>query len=390
MFYDDYKQLGHRFKKRRWLANLKAFTFRLKNPELKVDVKPNTLLIVRVDRIGDYVLFRDFLRVIRQSERFKDYHITLCGNQVFRDIAETFDANVIDDFIWLDRSRFMKHKNEHYKFLHTIRSRGFETVLQPTYSRDIEGDLIVLATGAPHRIGVNGDNTNQSENRRRVTDTFYTELIQVDKKPQFEFNRNKEVVEKVLGHPVNFDKPIWPKSNQYNFVKEKYAVFITGAGDKRKRWDKFETIADFLFDEFGHHIVFVGKGKKDKDTIQNITKNARFQFSNFCDELSLIKVAGVLQHAKLVFGNDSGLVHMAAVQNVPTICVSPGTHAFRFNHYPASFHLNTTFLFPPELEQKKNSEAFKNYSSQYAESYDVRSISAERVKQVIRDVLSNE
>ena len=48
--------------------------------------KKNTLLLVRVDEIGDYVLWRNVLSCIRNAERFKNYHITLCGNQAWKDM----------------------------------------------------------------------------------------------------------------------------------------------------------------------------------------------------------------------------------------------------------------------------------------------------------------
>ncbi|MDW8465862.1 MAG: hypothetical protein RML35_06685 [Chloroherpetonaceae bacterium] len=65
---------------------------------------PKTLLILRLDEIGDYVLFRNFLKEIRESERFKDYKITLCGNAAWKDLAEAFDKESVDEFIWISKS----------------------------------------------------------------------------------------------------------------------------------------------------------------------------------------------------------------------------------------------------------------------------------------------
>ncbi len=35
------------------------------------------LLILRLDSIGDYILFRNFLKPIRESERFRDFKIVV-------------------------------------------------------------------------------------------------------------------------------------------------------------------------------------------------------------------------------------------------------------------------------------------------------------------------
>ena len=66
-----------------------------------------SLVILRNDAIGDYLLFRDFLRVIRKE--YSNYHVTLIGNIVFQDIALCLDKTYIDKFIWIDRIKFSFH-----------------------------------------------------------------------------------------------------------------------------------------------------------------------------------------------------------------------------------------------------------------------------------------
>ncbi len=373
------------------LSNLKAYRIAYDLEKIQTTRRPNTLLIVRMDRIGDYVLFRDFLRAIRQSERFKNYHITLCGNEAFRDIAENCDADFVDDFIWVHPPRFMKNSYANFRSLYVIRKRGFETVIHPTFSRDSAGDMLVYAADALNRIGVDGDHSNQSPERRKITDAFYTKLIKVDKEPQFEFNRNKEIIEKILGQPIVIDKPTWHRVNDRHPVDVKnYAVLIVGAGNKQKRWQKFDAVASYLFKRFGLKIVFVGLGSSDKQAIQQAIKYADFEFEIVYNQRSLMRVSTILANAQIVVGNDSGLIHIAALQNVPTVCLSLGAHAYRFNAYPESFNFKTTFLFPPELEHIKHRDEFKYYSSRYTDSYDVRSISIERVRDAVKDMLLNE
>ena len=66
-----------------------------------------SLVILRNDAIGDYLLFRDFLRVIRKE--YSNYHVTLIGNIVFQDIALCLDKTYIDKFIWIDNKKFRKN-----------------------------------------------------------------------------------------------------------------------------------------------------------------------------------------------------------------------------------------------------------------------------------------
>ncbi|WP_334084306.1 hypothetical protein [Helicobacter typhlonius] len=66
-----------------------------------------SLVILRNDAIGDYLLFRDFLHILRQE--YSSYHITLIGNIVFKDFALCLDRAYIDKFIWIDNKKFRKN-----------------------------------------------------------------------------------------------------------------------------------------------------------------------------------------------------------------------------------------------------------------------------------------
>ena len=52
-----------------------------------VPPQKRNVLIIFLDAIGDYILFRNFLSEIRESSKFKDYTITLLGCEKFKDFA---------------------------------------------------------------------------------------------------------------------------------------------------------------------------------------------------------------------------------------------------------------------------------------------------------------
>ncbi len=54
------------------------------------------LFVTRVDLIGDYVASKDFLRILRNSNRFKNYKIILCANKSVKDFILDFDKKYID------------------------------------------------------------------------------------------------------------------------------------------------------------------------------------------------------------------------------------------------------------------------------------------------------
>src|SRR5690348_14640759 len=66
------------------------------------------LLLIKNDEIGDYILFRNYLKYIRNHEKYRGYRITLIGNVIWKDLFDEFDAAFVDDVIWLNKKTFNK------------------------------------------------------------------------------------------------------------------------------------------------------------------------------------------------------------------------------------------------------------------------------------------
>ncbi|MBN1465300.1 glycosyltransferase family 9 protein [candidate division KSB1 bacterium] len=387
MILPDYKKLC-RFKKRRLLSNVKAAVLSRRSMMTGRAIRPQSCLIMRLDHLGDYLLFRNFLPAIRSSVIFKDWHLTLCANIAYKELAEHLDAKHVNDFIWIDVDKAKKRKDSFFRVANLLHQRGYALAVQPNYSRDIYGDLLMQATAAEQRLGVDGDCVNQNASQRAVTDSFYTRLIKVSATPKFEFERNREIVTKFVQQPVQVEMPSLPKPGGDRLFEDGYAVILPGTSSTFKYWPHLSQIVDHIHFHFGFKIVFLGKGKREQRWIADIMKRSACAGLNLCDQTSLLKAADILYKAHIVVGNDSGLIHMAVLLNTPTVCLSAGTHAFRFNSYPEHYGFKVRFVLPPELEMKKGTPAFATYAAQYATGCDVRSIPVESVKLAIEDVLS--
>ena len=82
-----------------YFKSLVAFVDLFVFPNSKI--KTGSLLLIRLDSIGDYVLFRNFIRELKTSEKYKNHHITLLGNASWKAVAEKLDAekNIIAEQI---------------------------------------------------------------------------------------------------------------------------------------------------------------------------------------------------------------------------------------------------------------------------------------------------
>src|SRR5882672_6242958 len=89
------------------------------------------LLIIRLDDIGDYLLFRNQLRMYKRSPRWKDHVITLLGNSSWKAIFSEFDASGVDDTVWVDKKEYLASAAYRLDLWDLLRRRGFGTVIAP-------------------------------------------------------------------------------------------------------------------------------------------------------------------------------------------------------------------------------------------------------------------
>ncbi len=384
-----FRAVGGRFRRRRLWSNV-IRPLLMKKQKTPREVKPKTLLLLRLDRIGDYLLFRNVLADLRNVGPYCDYHITLCGNELVRDLAETLDRGLIDDFLWIDRQRFIKDRAYQLQVNGMIYRRGFSVAVQPAFSRDLCADLLVWASQAPERIGAAGDPAAQKKRQRLVTDSFYTRLLELDPRPCFEFIRNREIMERLTGGPSTVARPHMslPIEPAVRLPKSPYAVLVVGAGSSYKVWPGFGEAAEHLRRR-GLEVAVVGRGAVVRAAVKKYLRPQRRFLHDYVDRTSLIELAFLLRNASVVAANDTGPMHMAVLLGRPTLCISGGNNAFRFNRYPAEYGFSVRFLFPPEIEAMSD-EQLETYFAEYDRMADLKTISAESVCRALDEMLNEQ
>ena len=100
-------------------------------------IKPKSLLLIRLDAIGDYILFRNFIEELKKDKKYKHYSITLLGNTAWKSLSEELDSCFVDEFIWIDRNKFTKNIFYRFKILQKLVKNGYEVLLSPIYSREL-------------------------------------------------------------------------------------------------------------------------------------------------------------------------------------------------------------------------------------------------------------
>ncbi len=335
------------------------FILDFKKPKLN----PSGLLIIRLDSIGDYVLFRNFLRIVKENTKYGQYKLTLCGNIAWKDLAETFNGGTIDNFIWINRNKFYKNPFYKYSLLKNIRDSGFDTVIETAYTREIlYGDSIVKVSKAKERIGCSGSLDKHAKWKRNIlSDKYYTRLIPLTEENLFEFYRNKEFFEKLLDLKIDIKKPELDTSNvNLNIsLPGKYFVIFPGARDLKRRWsaDNFAFVAKHIIERYKLPAVIPGSNIDYQIAEYIKLKAGNNTVFNLCGKTNLSQLAKVIKGAEFLISNETGAVHIAAAVNTKFVCISNGNHLGRFNPYPEEIFSNAFYIYPGEIYKALNGDS---------------------------------
>ena len=355
----------------------------------KAHTVPKSILVVQIEGIGDYILVRNFLEVLKTAERYRGYSITLCGNESYKDLAMTFDSQTVSDFIWVNHNSFKRHLFYRFALLAKIRRKGFEVVLNPVYSRDsILEDSIVRAAGARESVGCKGDFIHAKHWERKIFNKYYTELIDISQSAVFEFSKIKEYFEKLLDKNISVRKPSLPSLlRQANDMK--YAVVCPGALLSKRRWhiENFLHLIDYLHSKYGLTSFLVGDihdlpAQKEQQSIAE-----RSYVTNMIGKSDLCQTIALIQGSLLVVSNDTSIAHIGAAADIPVVVISNGNHFGRFTEYPKELHPAVFYAYPPEIAGSRFSfeelvEKFKDGSS-----LNIQTIAVDTVKNLVDKAL---
>ena len=356
------------------------------------EIKPKSLLLIRLDAIGDYILFRNYIEMLKKSDKYKEYNITLLGNSAWKSLSEELDGEFVDEFIWFDRDRFNKDFVYRYQKLQEIVSCGYEVVLSPVYSREFfYGDTIVKLINAKEKIGSIGDFSNIKIWQKNISDKYYDVLVSAREELMFEFYRNKEFLENLLDKKLDMKKPhidLKPKKLPFE-LPEKYAILFIGASASFRKWniDGFAKIGNYLKNEFGYEIVLCGAPSDGEDALR-FKECFDGSYIDLVGKTSLIELLHVIYNGNLMIANETSAPHFAvALEMTNTFVISNGNHYGRFTPYPKEVSDSYHVVYHPEIE--KDLDDYKKLSNNYGHGsdLDINEISFEMVKNKIKEVL---
>lgn len=357
-----------------------------KLPDYKTFEK--SILIIKTEDIGDYLLFRNFLTYFRNSVKFKNYKITLLGNSAWKSVFDVYDKDLVDHVIWLDKSKYMLHETYSQNLYAGLRDAKFEYTICPERWRHIAwADCITLAANSPNRYGVK--NTDEHTQFNQQSNNLYNFLFDDSWAITHEFTFNKAYTEWAIDEKIHINRPAIPNLGQPIFP-EKTILFNIAASKKSKRWpiknwiNLIETVKQQYSD---YHLAIIG-GPMEVEEGKIIS--AATKIENLVNKYSIAETIQLLQGIALLITNDSFALHAGIGNKTKNIItIANGNNAFRFTNY---FYLSSNpneAIYPKYYLKKINSNHFSDRDRWFydATSIDISTIKANDIFEKIKMIL---
>ena len=342
----------------------------------------NKLLIIRLDDIGDYIVWRNSLHFYKQSAKWKHHHITLLGNKIWKTIFDYADSAAVDQTIWVEKSKYLTNDTYRFEIWEQLRGQGFETVICPSKTRTLLlDDLCTLATGSPNTIAA--ESTFAETEINVASDQLYKHIYHHNK-VYHEFFFNQDFANWCC-HTSYYIKQPCIDTDSLQPIEKDYILCYIGASSKGKRlpvktWVKLIVL---LQQSCKKRIVVAG-GPAEKAMSEQII--AATKAHNITGTVSLSDMICYTASAAVVITGDTMEAHLASSCKTPAVIVSNGNNFARFAAYKQAGISNIETVYAkPFLKtwKKKNYALFSNY---VAVSDDITTVSAQDIFQAFQKV----
>ena len=303
------------------------------------------LAIVRVDRIGDYVLWHDTLSAYKKKYAGKKV-LLICPSALTTIVRE---ESFFFDIITYDHQKAKKSHGYLIKLFFQMRSISSEEVIYPSWRRSVLGDIIVSGIRSRHKIGMQGvPDVEHSCTAyiNRFFNSFYSQLVE-NPDTSNEINAIEYFTRKIVSEDYCYGTHKLESSTPNPVCLKKYAVVAFSAYNKFRIWsmEKFVQLIDHI--PLDYEVVLSGYGAEDEERADFIIANIKEKkrIVNMVGKTTIPQLISLIDDAVFVIGNDSSAIHIAAATQTPSLCILPGAHYGRFVPYPDDI---TTIKYKPK------------------------------------------
>lgn len=295
-----------------------------------------SILVVRLDEIGDVVMTTPFLRELRRL--FPNAWISLVVKpQVYNLVELCPYVNEILIYDW-NVPRLFKPLQRHWRAFQLARNhlwkRRFDLAILPRWDTDnYHGTFVAYFSGAPLRVGYSVNVNDWKRQSNKGFDLLLTHTLMNDS-PKHEVEQNLSIIHFLGGEIKEDSLELWLGEKDEIFAEEFIKIhnighedFLIalgpGAGSPKRQWPPqlFVELGEWLIKRYKAKLLVIG-GCKENAIGQMLRNKLGRNVLNMAGMTTLRQAAALLKRCRLFIGNDSGPMHLAAAVGTPVIELS--------------------------------------------------------------------
>jgi ADP-heptose:LPS heptosyltransferase len=302
---------------RRWLL---FYPFDLLARHWPVGGKRRGVLVVRIDGIGDMVLFHAAFSHYAEALGSAPGEITILGCQSWAALAPAFFPGV--NFHAIDEHAYDRNPFYRLKVSLWVRRQNFAVALLDSFMRKpLVADSLIYVSGAPECVVAR---PYLSAKTQRLFDWYLVRcrrVIDTGPHPTHEVPRHFAFLSALAVRAIAPQPPHLPWRDCMPALRRPYAIVNFGANEPGRRW-KFENFLAIARDlaQHGLSVAFVG-GPAEADFKNRLGGEG---FIDLIGATTLEELLDLLRHAALVVTNETGPAHLAIGLGAPTITILGG------------------------------------------------------------------
>lgn len=311
---------------------------------LALEAPIERIVVFRARMLGELLCAQPALRALRHG--YPDAEITLVGLPAMRAVAQRFDC--IDRYIdfpgWPGLPDASHDVSALPDFLAQLQARRYDLALQLHGSGAVSNPL-VACFGARHTAGFADGHAWRPDADAAWYAPWPAEGHEIERllglTDRLGLERQGQHIEFPLRDEDRAElAAVWPDAQR----SEPYVCIHAGAQLPSRRWplERFVAVADRLA-ESGRTVVLIG-GAPEAPLVDRLAAHMRQPAVNLAGRTSPWALGALIAGAERVVCNDTGVSHIAAALQVPSVVISCGSDAARWSPLDRSLH---TVLWQP-------------------------------------------
>ena len=295
------------------------------------------ILLIRQDRIGDFILWLDTAKEYRKYYPPENYKIILIGNAIWSDLAK--ELPFWDEVLPVNVKAFKALSRYRWNILRKVRNFGAKIAIQPTYSREFyHGDSLIRASNASKKVSSAGNMSNRDQLKSILADRWHTELIPSSPEQLSELERNAEFFSGFIKKKYLPSYPELELSGDckiQELKRKSFYILSLGANKKYREWPYkyYAKIAQKIHKKTGWLGLICG-AENEFYLGEHIKKLCDAPLQNYTGQTTLSELTCLLAKSQILISNETGTAHIANAVGTPTVCILGGGHFGRFVPYP--------------------------------------------------------